>query len=144
MFVVDTNILIYAADRRSPSHERCRELLLRWRSQSEPWYLTWGIVYEFLRVTTHPRVFRSPFAFGAACEFIEAILACPSVTVLQETSRHAAALRQVAPQVKGLGGNLVFDAHTATLMAEHGIRRIYTHDRDFHRFPFLEVVDPLQ
>ena len=27
-------------------------------------------------------------------------------------------------------------------MREHGIRRIYTRDVDFHRFPFLEVVDP--
>jgi hypothetical protein len=24
-----------------------------------------------------------------------------------------------------------------------GVRRIYTRDTDFHRFPFVEVVDPL-
>ena len=36
------------------------------------------------------------------------------------------------------------DAHTAVLMREHGVRRIYTRDTDFHRFPFIEVVDPLQ
>jgi predicted nucleic acid-binding protein len=29
-------------------------------------------------------------------------------------------------------------------MREHGIGRIYTRDTDFHRFPFVEVVDPLQ
>lgn len=28
-------------------------------------------------------------------------------------------------------------------MREHGLRRIYTRDADFHRFPFLEVVDPV-
>jgi hypothetical protein len=28
-------------------------------------------------------------------------------------------------------------------MREHGIRRIITRDTDFHRFPFLEPVDPL-
>jgi len=27
-------------------------------------------------------------------------------------------------------------------MREHGIRRIYTRDTDFHRFPFLEPIDP--
>ena len=37
----------------------------------------------------------------------------------------------------------IHDAHTAILMREHGIRRIVTRDADFHRFPFLEVVDPL-
>jgi hypothetical protein len=28
-------------------------------------------------------------------------------------------------------------------MREHGIRRIYTRDLDFQRFPFIEVLDPL-
>ncbi|GIW53056.1 MAG: hypothetical protein KatS3mg081_2411 [Gemmatimonadales bacterium] len=31
----------------------------------------------------------------------------------------------------------------AILMREHGVRRIYTRDADFHRFPFIEVLDPL-
>ena len=35
------------------------------------------------------------------------------------------------------------DAETAVLMREHGIRRICTRDTDFHRFSFIEVVDPL-
>ncbi len=33
--------------------------------------------------------------------------------------------------------------HTAVLMREHGVRVIYTRDTDFHRFPFLEVRDPM-
>ena len=32
---------------------------------------------------------------------------------------------------------------TAILMREHGIKTIYTRDTDFHRFPFLEPIDPL-
>jgi predicted nucleic acid-binding protein len=28
-------------------------------------------------------------------------------------------------------------------MREHGIRRIYTRDTDFHRFPFVEPIDPM-
>jgi predicted nucleic acid-binding protein len=31
---------------------------------------------------------------------------------------------------------------TAVLMREHGIKRVYTRDTDFHRFKSLEVVDP--
>ena len=53
MFVVDTNVLVYAADRASPFHRRCADLLAHWRVEPVAWYLTWGIVYEFLRVTTH-------------------------------------------------------------------------------------------
>jgi predicted nucleic acid-binding protein len=52
-------------------------------------------------------------------------------------------LAEVADEVPQLGGNLMHDAATAVLMREHGIRRICTRDTDFHRFTFLEPVDPL-
>jgi len=45
--------------------------------------------------------------------------------------------------VPGIAGNLVFDAHTAILMRENGIRTIYTRDADFNRFPFLVTIDPV-
>ena len=143
MFVVDTNILIYAADRHCPEHERCRRLILDWRRQCDPWYLTWGIIYEFLRVSTHPNVFRKPFRVKEAWGFLEAVLTSPSAEVLNETESHHEVMKQVFEEVPDLRGNLVFDAHTAILMKEHGLRRIYTRDTDFHRFGFLEVIDPL-
>ena len=40
-----------------------------------------------------------------------------------------------------LSGNVIYDAHTAILMREHGIVRICTRDADLHRFSFLEAVD---
>jgi hypothetical protein len=144
VFVVDTNVLVYAADSRASPHARCLEVLLRWRERTEPWYLTWGIVYEFLRVTTHPKVFRQPWALLQAWSFIDALLASPSLSILGETERHAATLGRLAEELRDLSGNLVHDAHTAALMREHGIRTIYTRDTDFHRFPGLDVRDPLR
>ena len=29
-------------------------------------------------------------------------------------------------------------------LEEHGVSRICTHDADFHRFPFLSVIDPIR
>jgi len=144
VFVVDTNILIYAANQHSFGHESCRDLLSEWRRRTEPWYLTWGIIYEFLRVSTHARVFPKPLSASNAWAFLSAALASPAAGVLQETQRHLELFKEVAAEVPGIAGNLMFDAHTATLMREHGIRRIYTHDAHFRRFPFLEVVDPLE
>jgi predicted nucleic acid-binding protein len=43
-------------------------------------------------------------------------------------------LVQAVPQLRG---NLLHDAHTAALMHEHGIT-------DFHRFPDVEIRDPLE
>ena len=143
MFVVDTNILVYAADQDSTFHDRCRALLEEWRNQTAPWCLTWGIFYEFLRVSTHPRVFRNPWKAGEAWKFIEAVLASPSLGILTPTDRHAAVASGIIQELPFLSGNLIHDAQTAVLMREHGIQRIYTRDTDFHRFPFLQPVDPL-
>jgi toxin-antitoxin system PIN domain toxin len=143
VFVVDTNVLVYAADERAPEHARCRELLESWRGTSGVWYVTWGVCYEFLRVVTHPRVFRSPWSAGEAHTFLAAVLSSPAVGVLTPTSRHAAVLREVLDEVPLLAGNLMHDTSTAVLMREHGVRRICTRDTDFHRFTFLEPIDPL-
>ena len=75
MFVVETNILVYAADCDAPEHEKCRSLLQAWREQSSPWYLTWGIIYEFLRVASHPSVCRTPLSGRDAWAFVQAVLA---------------------------------------------------------------------
>lgn len=143
MFVVDTNVLVYAADASAPEHDRCRALIDGWRRRQGAWYLTWGICYEFLRVVTHPRVMRHPWTIDQAVQFLSAVQDAPGLHMLVPTERHAAVLAEVVDEVPGLAGNIVHDMQTAVLMREHGIRRICTRDTDFHRFPFLEPIDPL-
>jgi len=41
-------------------------------------------------------------------------------------------------------GNLAQDAHVAALLAEHGVRELWTTDRDFARFPGLLVRNPFE
>lgn len=142
MFVVDTNILVYAADRDSPFHSRCSDAVEEWRRQPSVWYVTWGILYEFLRVTTHPRVFRKPWSVTRGWAFVKALLASPSLGILIPGERHADVAAEVIKSLPSMSGNMLFDAQTAVLMREYGIKRIYTRDTDFHRFPFLEPIDP--
>ncbi len=144
MLVVDTNILVYAADADSAWHEEAHEWIERRRSEPDAWYMTWSILYEFLRVTTHPRVMRKPWKAGQAMTFLSALLASPGLSVLAATERHAGVAAQVVAELPWLAGNLIHDAHTAILMREHGVSRICTRDADFHRFPFVQVVDPLR
>jgi hypothetical protein len=143
MFVVDTNVLVYAADESAPEHVRCRALVEDWRRRNGAWYLTWGICYEFLRVVTHARVLRHPWTMDHGVRFLLALQESPGLGLLVPTDRHARVLADVVTEVPGLSGNIVHDTQTAVLMREHGIRRICTRDTDFHRFPFLEPVDPL-
>lgn len=143
MFMVDTNVLVYAADEASEFHSVCRRLLESWRRQVAPWHLSWNVIYEFMRVTTHPRVFGTPWTAAQAWSFITAVLASPGLALLLPTERHAAIAREVLRDTPAVRGNLMHDAQTAVLMREHGVERIYTRDADFHRFQFLTPVDPL-
>lgn len=144
MVVLDTNVLLYAMDRSSEAHPRCAALVEQLRNDAMPWYATWGIFYEFLRVSTHPRVLRKPLRIEAAWEFLEGLCASPSFQILTEGHRHREIAARTLKEVPGIRGNLTHDVHTAVLMREHGVRRVYTRDRAFHHFPFLEVLDPLQ
>jgi toxin-antitoxin system PIN domain toxin len=143
MAVVDTNVLLYAADEDSAGHLACFDLLRGLRQQTEPWHTSWPILNEFLRVATHSRVWKRPWTAGAAWKFVEAILASPGFSVLIPTPRHPEILGQILRETPNLQGNIFHDVHTAALMREHQVRTIYTHDVDFQRFPFLEVADPL-
>jgi predicted nucleic acid-binding protein len=87
---------------------------------------------------------RRPWSATGAWNFIAALIASPGLGLLVPTDRHATVADQVITELPHLAGNLLHDAHTAILMREHGIRRICTHDADFHRFSFLEVIDPIQ
>ena len=131
------------SDEDSPLHGPCRASVLRARGDPSPSFLTWNVCYEFLRVTTHPRVFGSPLTPREAWGFLRSLLDSPGFELLTATPRHAAVLAQTLNERPDVSGNLCHDLHTAVLMREHGISRICTRDTDFHRFPFLVIVDPL-
>jgi hypothetical protein len=144
VIAVDTNVLVYAANSTVKFHAPCRAWLDGQRRRPDAWFITWPIVYEFLRVSTHPRILPRPWTASAAWDFITGLLASPGLGVLVATQRHADVAAEFIADLPHLAGNILHDAHTAILMREHGIKQICTRDTDFHRFPFLEVVDPLR
>lgn len=144
MLVFDTNVLVHAADEGSEHHRPCRGWIEEAIRDPSPSFLTWNVCYEFLRVSTHPRVFRTPWTPPEARSFIGRVLTSPGFSLLLPTRRHAAVLEQTVKELPDIRGNQMHDMHTAVLMREHGVSRICTRDTDFHRFPFLTVVDPLR
>jgi uncharacterized protein len=143
VFVVDTNILLYAVNPDAPEHEAARGLLEQWRAEDRPWFLTWRIFYEFLRVSTHRAVFSKPLDATSAREFLRVLMLSPSADFLVETERHEQVLDEVIRAHPRLAGNVTHDLHIAVLMREHGVPEIRTADTDFRQFRFLEVVNPL-
>jgi predicted nucleic acid-binding protein len=63
------------------------------------------------------------------------------VRVVSEQDGFLDAYRRVARDMS-LRGNLVPDAHVAAILLQHGVRTLYTNDRDFRKFESLDVRDP--
>ena len=118
--------------------------LLRAREGPSPSFPTWNVCYEVLRAAIHPRVFDSFRTPGEGWSFPRSLLDSLGFDLLAATRRHAVVLAQTPNELKDMGGNLFHDLLTAVLMRDHGISRICTHDKDFHRFPLLTVVTPLR
>ena len=96
--------LVEAGNRRAREHARCREHLERLRTDPFPWAVTWAILYEFLRVSTHPRVFEHPLSSKQAWSCVDSLLVSPSLQVLVKGPRHREVARRTFAELPDLGG----------------------------------------
>ncbi|HMD96285.1 MAG TPA: type II toxin-antitoxin system VapC family toxin [Terriglobia bacterium] len=143
MFVVDTNLLVYAFIRECHGHAQAQNLVQEWGSSAEPWCVTWSIVYEFLSVSTQRSAFAHPPSFSESWDFVQTLRAFPSFEILAETERHAEVIDELVREYPHMAGTRFHDLHIAAVMREHGITDIRTADTDFHQFKFLRVTNPL-
>ena len=140
-FAVDVNVLLYASDAESPFHRRALTFLEGCSGEGEVFCLGWPTVMGYLRIATHSAIFRRPLAPEDAMRNVEALLQRPHARLLSEEDGFWSVYREVTRDIP-TRGNLVPDAHLAALLRQHGISTLYTHDRDFRKFAFLEVRDP--
>ena len=140
-FTFDANVLLYASDETSPYHPRARAFLDQVASGHELVYLFWPTVMAYLRIATHPAIFEKPLPPVHAVANIDRLLALAHVQTAGEHDRFWSSYRRVAEEADARG-NLVPDAHLVALMVENGVRTIWTHDRDYRRFPGIESRDP--
>ena len=141
MVVVDTNVLVHASNSASAHHDVCRAYLSSLRAGATAWFLTWNVLYEFVRIVTHPRVMITPWDPAPAWSFIWSLMASDSCEVLMATERHADVVAEFFAEFPDTRGNLVHDARTVIHMREHGVLTVCSFDRDFLRFG-VRVVEP--
>ncbi|HEY3778601.1 MAG TPA: TA system VapC family ribonuclease toxin [Rhizomicrobium sp.] len=141
-FGVDVNILLYASDARSPLNSKASEFLARCAVNREVFCLAWVTLMSYLRISTHPSIFERPLTHGEALHNVGALLGLPHCRAIGEDDSFWDTYRRVAADIP-TRGNFVPDAQLASILLGHGIRTLYTHDRDFRKFPFLDVRDPL-
>ncbi len=142
MIALDTNLLIYAHREDSPFHERALACVTQCAEGAATWALPWPCLHEFYAIVTHPRIYAPPTPLRQALKQIEVWLESPTLVLLAETGMHWSRLRALIEKA-ALAGPAVHDARIAALCLQHGVREIWTADRDFARFAGLRAVNPL-
>ena len=138
MIAVDTNVLVYAHRGEFSQHERARGLLAELADGDALWAIPVFCLGEFLRVVTHPSILKPPTRTAEAVRAIEALLHSPSLRLLVPGERYQRLLLDLVTTSR-VSGNLVFDAQIAASCLEHGVRTLVSNDRDFSRFPEIQL-----
>jgi toxin-antitoxin system PIN domain toxin len=139
MFLVDANVLVYAADSSSIHHEPSAAWLDSALNGSKQVALPWQCIGSFLRLVTNPRVMATPMSPNDAWAQVQRWLEPPTTWIPLAGLRTAALLGEVLGNSQ-VTGNLISDAQLAAIALEHGLT-VVTLDSDFGRFP-VPVLDP--
>ena len=142
MIAVDTNILVYAHREDVEWHSNAAARMAELAEGRAAWTIPWPCVHEFLAIVTHARIFSPPTPLAAALEQVEAWIDSPALVLLSEGEGYWRWLKE-----KSLAGRIsgprVHDARIAAICAQHGVRELWSADRDFGRFAGLAVRNPL-
>ena len=141
MMLIDANLLLYAYDESCDSHARASAWLEEQFSGKDLVALSWQSITAFIRISTNPRAYVSPFSVQEAARIVSEWLSQENVIILVPTDRHWEILRILLEKGQA-SGHLAMDAHMAALAIEHGATLCST-DRDFSRFPGLRTFNPL-
>lgn len=143
MIAVDSNILVYAHRKDSPFHQTAFLRLGELAEGSGTWGIPWPCVHEFLAIVTHPRIYAPPTPLDQALDQVDAWAESPTLTLLAEPAAgYWSTLRTLLTKGRIVGGQ-VHDARIAALCVQHGVRELWSADRDFSRFGGVKVVNPL-
>ena len=142
MIAVDTNLLVYAHRRESSFHEPARQAIAALASSGSAWAIPWPCLHEFYGVVTNVRAFKPASTMDQACAQLSAWMASPSLVLLHEGANHWVALQKLLLAGRVTGGQ-VHDAGIAAICLDNDVREFWSADRDFNRFPTLNVRNPL-
>jgi len=142
MIAIDTNILVYAHREDSPWHEQAVIHLTALANSGEPWAIPWPCVHEFIAITTHPRIYQPPTPLDLALSTLTSWQQSPALRLLGEGPGYFDTLVTLSRAGK-VKGPKIHDARIAALCIHHGVRLLWSADRDFSAFPTLRCSNPL-
>jgi uncharacterized protein len=137
MTALDTNILIGIMVASSSLHE---EAMKGMANLTDDLCTTPTNIGETLRILTHPKVFHSPLKIGKAIGALSDLIESYNIRILDEDINWWKSLGEIEKHIPGLKGNEVFDARIAICLKQHNVKRIFTRDSNFKKYPFLQPI----
>jgi hypothetical protein len=132
MIIPDVNLLLYAANRHSPFHIEARRWWQRALQGTTQVGLCAPVIFAYVRLTTHPKIFVQPVSVEQAFRHVENWLSFPTTQWLVPDDSHSARVKSLLIKT-GTGGNLVTDAQIAAYGQQYN-GTICSADLDFSRF----------
>jgi toxin-antitoxin system PIN domain toxin len=130
----DVNVLVAAFRPDHPHHLSARawldDAVVQAANGRASLMLMGTVVTGFLRITTHPKIFRETDAIDDVSDFVDSLLSCPGVQ-FQPQGATWPHLRQVCLAQQATG-NLITDAWIAATVMQSG-ETLCTFNRDFSR-----------
>ena len=141
MIAVDTNLLVYAHRQEMRSHAPALEAIRRLVEGQAVWAVPWSCAHEFISVVTNPKPFKRPTSARDAIAFLRSLEA-EHFHWLAEGPGYLDKLDALLASGNVVGGR-VHDARVAAICLYHGVRELWSADRDFSMFPQLKTHNPL-
>ncbi|MBM3290130.1 MAG: type II toxin-antitoxin system VapC family toxin [Candidatus Hydrogenedentes bacterium] len=135
MLLPDVNVLVYAHREETANHDVCRKWLEDVLNGDEAYAISDLVLSGFVRIVTHPKVFKRPSSIGDALAFVEQVRDQPNCVRIEPGSRHWDIFKRLCLET-GVKGNLAPDAYLAAMAIESGCEWVST-DQDFSRFKGL-------
>jgi uncharacterized protein len=142
LIAIDTNILVYAHRQDLQWYERAKKCIADLAESGSPWAIPWPCIHEFLGVVTHPKVFPIPTSLTRALRQVEFWLESPPLQLIGETSGYWDEFKHTMESARIIGP-ATHDARIFAICRLHGVRELWSADRDFTRFKGVRVVNPL-
>ncbi len=140
-FLLDTNILIYAADSEFEFHFKAKEIRDNATNGKIEAYITPQVLAEFYSTITSSKRVNNPLTPELAKTEVENYLSTPlkMIFIKEDTVKRAV---ELAVRHR-LTGAKIFDALLAATMLDNRIYTICTfNDSDFSKFTGIKVINP--
>ena len=140
MILPDVNLLLYAYDKSSEFHADA-SVWLESALETQQVYFSWHTLTGFLRIITNPRSSKFPLALEVAIKIVDSWLDMDNSHLVSLEKKNWPLFSKLLQDAQA-SGNLVMDAHLAAMAASCGATVAST-DRDFTRFPGIQLVNPI-